>query len=619
METRRNGREDAGSTRLFLSENEAPALRRKLKHPDCRLAWGRLLAACEELLKPDPAPLYPRHIRASHLAFAYRLTGRREFADKAREMVLARARDAEWEAGGRHRMEWRAGLATGGALCELALTYDWLRDQWSRAERAEVRRAVLEKGLEPACDDIRKGARCAEWYTCNGMCVVNGPALMAAILFEDEMDTSEAFERSLLQVRRAIAAHCPDGGYPEGLGYWNYGIRHLLLGVEALRRLKGIDLYEEPFLRNTGDYALHFILPWPAECTNTADSRGLTRLWPPVAALAARHRRPEWQWLARRLLTRDWGMDGEALEYSLFYLIYYDPEVPSHPPAPSQTACLFSGLQQLSLRSDWTDDAIHVVWLNGPSNCHHNHLHLNHVSVNAYGERLLIDMGQYDYAKDWEYRKQTAGHNSLLVDGEGQIITTDEAIFCRRIRAGEWGTVFGEFRCLREEAGATIATGSVVNAYAGRLRRFDRTLAFVERRFLFLHDSIELEKEPPADLEWHFHAGGALRLARDRVVFAAGRARLAMRLLCAQPVERSEAVAPPELDRPDKPVPRLDLKAVCRARTFDLFALLVPFRQGTEPRAALRFKGDGVQFEMGARRWTYNPASRGLARRERAS
>lgn len=598
--------------RLFFAAADLEELRAKLDHPDCRAAWGRLLAACEEMLGPDPAPLYPRHIRPSHLAFAYLMTGREEFARQAMTMALAIAAQPSFLSE-RETAQQRcaAGLSSGGAVREVVLAYDWLYDLWAAEQRAQLRQAIADKGFAPFLEDLSYPRPYTEWYTCNGINVVTAPQVMAAILFEEEMDCSEVFEAGLRQLRRAIAAHCPDGGYPEGLLYWNYCVRHMLMAVEPLRRLKGLDLYHEPFLHTTCDYPLHNILPGLTECTNTADATRFTHLWPPIAALAAQHRRPEWQWLAQRLLQHDWQLDGESLEYSLFFLLYYDPTVPAAPPSEEQRTHLFSGLQQLSMRSDWTDRAVHALWLNGPTNCHHNHLHLNSVTISAFGRRLLVEMGKYDYVNEQDYRKQTAGHNSLLVDGQGQIITTDTSIFCRRLRAGHWGTVFGEFRCLRREAGALIATGATVNAYHGRLRTYDRTLAFVGDRFFFLHDHVELEQAPPVELRWHFHSGGEIVLEDNAALITNGPARLLIAPLCELQLDRTVASDHYERDG-DHAFPYLVLRADCTGRTADLFALLLPFEEGDRPEFSLEADALGVTFACAGGRWRYHPASRKL-------
>ena len=608
--------DDTGYPRLFFSAADLPALRAKLAHEDCAATWGRLLAGCEQMLRPDPPPLYPRHLSAAHLAFAALITGRADFAAKAQELALATARAPSFlMAGERNRPRGgRTGLGTGGALVRVACPYDWLYDQFTAAERAELRTAMQEQAFAPFLHDIHTRHFHTECYTSNGVGVVAGPMLMAALLLADELDTREVAALAERQLRRLLDAHCPDGGYTEGPLYWNYCLRHLLMGAEALRRRRGVDLYYEPFLHQTGDYALHYILPWLTQCAAPADALSSTHLWPPLAALAAYHRRPEWQWLARRLLRHDWGDDGEGLEYSLFYLIFYDPAVPAAPPTPTQTTRLFSGLQNLALRSDWSDDAIHLLWLNGPNNCHHNHRHLNSFTLSAYGERLLMELGKYNYTDERDYRKLTDGHNSLMVDGAGQLITTDESISCLRVRAGQWGTVYGEFQCLREEAGATIATGHTVNAYAGRLRTFDRTLAFVQRRFIFLHDAVELAQAPPVALEWRFHAGGEVAVTADGALFSTGAARLALRLLDPADYTLATHLGPEELPPPGRPVPCFDVRRTATTATHDLCALLVPYRAAVDvPPCSLARDGAAIVIRFGPAAWRYDPARRKLA------
>ncbi|OGV61940.1 MAG: hypothetical protein A2498_09540 [Lentisphaerae bacterium RIFOXYC12_FULL_60_16] len=617
--------------RLFFTRSDLPAIREKLAHPDCRGTWERLLAACEQRLKPDAPPVYPRHIRSEHLAFAWLITGREEFAVRARELALAYLDHASWDPKNNHGC---ASLATGGATRTLGMTYDWLYDFLSPQDRAQIRNRIQEWGLQVVLHDFQTKHPATQWYTCNGINVINGPTLMASILFEEAMDTRAVFDACLHQTRQAIDSHCPDGGYPEGLLYWNYGTRHMLCGVEPLRRLKGIDLYHEPFLHNTAHYALHNILPWLTNCNNTADSSHLTHLWPPVAFLAAYHKQPEFQWIARRLITHDWGMDGESLEYSLYYLIAYDPSVPSAPPPDSQRNRFFSGLQMLSLRSDWSDDAVQATWLNGPANCHHNHLHLNSFTLSAFGERLLVECGQYDYSNGKDYRLDTIAHNSLLVNGQGQVITTDTSIFCRRLRAGQWATVYGVFENLREEADATIATGRVVNAYPGRLRTFDRTLAFVNREFIFIHDQIERAGDSPVDLSWIFHSGGGIETRDGSALFTAGHVRLQIIPLSRMALTQRIASDHSTRADPSTPITYLKLEASCPDNTGDFYALLIPYREenppvatltnsmvrnviaeyetgyGIKPAREIESQSPGVIFSVNGRSWSYNPVSR---------
>jgi hypothetical protein len=601
---------------LFFTLADLPALRAKLAHPDCAATWQRLLAACEQMLLPTPPPLYPRHIRAEHLAFASLITGRDDFAEGALVMARTTARNPQW--GGSkfaNKVGARTCLATGACTANLTLVRDWLAPRLGTEDRALFAGAVKEQAFDAMLHDLRTGVKSTSWYVCNGMAVTNAPILMAALRFADELDTREIEAGVLTQVRRNIGAFCPDGGYTEGLLYWNYFFRHLLLGIVPLARLRGIDLTTEPFVRGTGDYPLHFIHPWLTDCTNTADSTSLTHLWAGMAFCAAHYRRPDWQWLARRMVRHDWGLDGESLEYSLFFLLYYDPELPATPPLPEQRYWLFGGLQQLSWRSDWTPDARHLVWLNGPANVHHNHLHLNSFTLAAYGRRLLVELGQHDYSNHDDGRFSTTGHNTLRVNGEDQAITTDTDQWCRRVRPGQWGPTYGLFEGWREEAGAMLATGVVHGAYPGRLSEFARTLVWLGDQAILLHDQLAITATPPVALQWRFHAGGDWHLTPEGGEITYDHARLALRWLAAADYTWQVIQEPPERCHPERPVPCLLIECQVSTPTHDAFALLLPWHAGTPPPAAtLARQPDGLIAVAlaGIGAWHYDPSRRKL-------
>lgn len=632
-----------GHPRLFFDSADLPALRAKLDHPDCRPTWNRLLDACEALTRGTPRPVHTRHIRPAHLAFAYQITGRPEFAAAARALTLKIIEQSDWLMASERNpaRKIRAGLAVGGTLREMALVYDWAHDAFTPDERARIESACFEKGIDPALADIREGVYPhlsadereslkngelwtglrsslldlpddvpnASRYTTNGMGVLNGPLALAALAFEDRRDTREVLAAAVLQCRRTLASFCPEGGYPESPLYWNYYLRHILIGLVPLKRLKGVDALQTPFIVATGDYIQFAILPGFRECANTSDGYAQTRLWPAIPFLAAYCQRTDWQWLARSLLNVEWGEEGENLEYSLFYLLFYDPQLPAVAPSPNDTVGLFSGVQHLALRSDWGPEAVHALWLNGPANTHHNHQHLNSFTIAAFGRRLLVELGKYDYGNGGDARRKAVCHNTVLAGGDEQAITSRVSEWCRRLRAGQWATVYGLFERLRREAGAVIATGRVFRAYPGVIRNFDRTLAFVDQRFFFLHDQIELESQPPCALRWHFHSGGTLELNPDGAIFGNGPARLNLKALAGFPLETATEMGPAEL--PDgPPVPRLVIRGEARDRTVDLFMILEPYRDGTRPVADLAFDGGVVRVRDRVRQWRYDPAAR---------
>jgi hypothetical protein len=597
--------------RLFFTRSDIPALRARLEHPDCRALWNTLLAAMEERVRPDCRPVVARHIRDWHLAFGWLITGRRQFAEKAIELLIPiLSGEAPIEETANRAFRPRLGLGSAGKITSLALCYDWLYDNLVPKLRAKIRNR-LEEGGRLYLDDFRDDLPTFNRFTSNGTCVVAGPLAMAALLLDPDPQAARVLEGAIRHLATSIDVQCHDGGYSEGPAYANYSFRHFLLGAEPLRRLKGRDLMLEPHARNIGDYFLNVIHPYLTECFNVADCDKDTRLWPPVAAAATRTRKPELQDLARKLLLHDWQGNGEALEYSLFYLLFYDPSIPAAPPAPEKRWQLFSGIQQLHLRSGWDPEAIHMAWQNGPANCHHNHLHLQHLTLAAFGERLLTDLGYHDPALHFQcYRLQTAGHNTLLADGEGQPITTDTAVWCKRMRAGEWGTVYGLFDSVREEPDALTTTGRTVNAYPGRLSAFERTLAFYDKRCFLLHDWVKREAPQPVSLEWHFHTPGRIFIAGGRARMEGRRARLLVVPLCREPLQLGSCTGLAQYQHPEENVSRLDVKASCVNGHFEWFAALVPYQGDREPVVDLAYDGSGVRLTVDGLSWFYDPAQR---------
>jgi len=90
------------------------------------------------------------------------------------------------------------------------------------------------------------------------------------------------------------------------------------------------------------------------------------------------------------------------------------------PPAHTSVAFPYSG--HYIMRSGWDPDARFLHLDAGPYGAAHQHEDKLHFIVYAFGRQLLLDAGSYMYdASRWRrYVLSTRGHNTVLVDGEGQ-------------------------------------------------------------------------------------------------------------------------------------------------------------------------------------------------------
>lgn len=192
-------------------------------------------------------------------------------------------------------------------------------------------------------------------------------------------------------------------------------------------------------------------------------------------------------------------------------LIWYDPAVPAAAPSGLPTLHHFEDMGIVSARTGWEGRENLVVFKCGPFIGHqalgefsydpgggHVHPDAGHFVVFANGQWLVRDDGYQD--------KWTDQHNTLLIDGAGQL--------------GEGHTWFDGGPCLAAKARPRIIqassseamdhmAGDVTQAYPKRvgLQRFVRHLLFVKPDVLIVIDDIAVDRV--ANLELRLHTESA--------------------------------------------------------------------------------------------------------------
>lgn len=214
-------------------------------------------------------------------------------------------------------------------------------------------------------------------------------------------------------------------------------------------------------------------------------------------------RDPQAQWLAQAADAANVTSSGA----SWLNLVWYDPAVPATPPGKLPTLHHFDDMDIVSARSDWSGEESLVVFKCGPFIGHkairefaydpgggHVHPDANHFVLFGAGEWLLRDHG---YRAKW-----TGQHNTLLVDGRGQLG-----------EGHQWFQGTGPLaaksrpRILKAASTATLdhIIGDATEAYPADLgiECFHRHLLFLKPDVLIVADDIRLKQ--PKKLELRFH------------------------------------------------------------------------------------------------------------------
>jgi hypothetical protein len=464
-----------------------------------------------------------------YLAMAYLMTGDKSYLEASKQWALASCGYPTWGSGQLDGMD----LAAGHQLFGLAIVYDWCYHDLDEASRGLIRKTLIKR----ASAMFEAAATGKIWwqraYLQNHLWVnVCGLAAAGFALFDEAEQAPLWIGLAHDKFRRTMDALGPDGASHEGVGYWEYGAEYMLKFMYLADELLNNNLYDNPWWRNTALYCQYLSLPrdaWThgnyivdiADCPRT-HWYGPDHI---LRDLARQYRDGHAQWLAEQI--DEANVDAPSARW--LNLIWYDPTVPAVPAATLPTFHHFEDMGIVSARTGWDGRENLIVFKCGPFIGHkaiddfsydpgggHVHPDAGHFIVFADGQWLIRDDGYQD--------KWTDQHNTLLINGAGQI--------------GEGHTWFDGTECLLQKAKPRIVhvssdaeldhiAGDVTAAYpkTAGLKRFVRHLFFVKPDVLIVLDDISLDKSADLELRLHTESSNCKQQNGDYVVTGVGAVR----------------------------------------------------------------------------------------------
>jgi hypothetical protein len=233
--------------RLLADAKRFAELRQQTRtNPQLNEWYGKVHSSAERILKQKPSeyviPDGLRLLATSRrvldriltLGMAYRLSGDKRFVERAWAELAAATEFKDWNP--------RHFLDTAEMTVAFGIGYDWFFDAWTKNQRAQIRLAIVEKGLAPGL----KVYRAKEWWsTCNHNWnqVCNGGLGIGALAIGDEEPAaaSEILHSGLNSLPLAMRQYGPDGAWAEGPGYWGYATKYNVLILAAMQTALGTD------------------------------------------------------------------------------------------------------------------------------------------------------------------------------------------------------------------------------------------------------------------------------------------------------------------------------------------------------------------------------------------
>jgi hypothetical protein len=600
--------------RIYLNATRITELRAAINGSHAEL-WKQVRQQADQAVRRGP-PAYREQGDASGdeqlwqrevgnampvLAMAYVLSGDRQYLASARQWALASCEYKTWGLGRIDGMD----LAAGHQLFGLAIIYDWCYRDLDEEARSAIRKTLARR----AGAMFEAAATGKVWwqrsYLQNHLWVnITGMAAAGLALFDEVDEGAYWIGLPLEKYRRTMAALGPDGASHEGVGYWEYGVEYMLKFMDPARTLLDVDLYDHPWWRNTAAYALYLSLPrnaWrPGNClVDLADCPRGHWYGPEylLAGLARQYRDGHAQWLAEQV--RRSGVTAPSASW--LNLVWHDETLPAMPPATLPTLRHFDDMGIVSARSDWSGDESLVVFKCGPFIGHKGVAEFSydpgggHVHPDA--NHFVLFGGQWLIRDDGYFPKWTRQHNTLLVNGRGQL--------------GEGAQWFRGEEALQRKANPRVlvatstprfdhVAGDAAAAYPVErgLKRFVRHLIFLKPDVLIVADDIETEKD--ADLELRFHTEEPL--IRDGAALVARGKQATLRIVPLSPdgtridLERTELAG--DHGRKDASLPgvRLSLRGA-RWRN----AVAFSWATGQSPPPTATWRADGQRWSFSAR------------------
>jgi len=448
------------------------------------------------------------------LAGAYKLTGDEKYLNCALEW-------AETVSNLPYYGNASSDLAAGHILWGMGCFYDWCYDDIPEETRVKMRSSMLTQG-ERLYNAGHHGITWAVQYAQNHNHIAICGLLTAAMAIYDEPDAKVRhwIDYALDTTAISLALFGPEGMICEGVGYWAYGLHYLLETCSIMSDFFRIDVWSNSeWLKNTTYFRLQSSHPkavwesdWRYNSLFFGDAWGYDFVSPPAVMypLANRYGLETAQYFGNLYI--DSGPEARLGEF-MTTALWYDPTVGETPIDSLPETEYFEDAGLVVSRSGWSDDASMVAFKCGhfagrtaaerkmsilekeqDIGAGHTHPDQNHFYLIANGSILIRD----DLYSD----KVTGAHNTLLVDGKGQLGVDYE---------GEtWFSETGEL----EDASLNIHSfeendifnywvGDATQAYSSGLGlgKFERhMLHFKEKNALVVIDNISINNSKPLEL-----------------------------------------------------------------------------------------------------------------------
>ncbi|WP_184467497.1 heparinase II/III family protein [Pedobacter sp. AK013] len=457
----------------------------------------RLLDVSREALK-----------RIYYLSYAFRLSHNKKYAARAEKELLAVSGFKDWNPS--HFLD------VGEMTMALSIGYDWLYQDLPQSTRNIVALAILEKGIQPSTDN-----KYNNWLniTNNWNQVCNAGISFGAIATFEEHPALSAklINRAIKSVILPMKQYAPDGAYPEGYGYWEYGTTFNVMFISALEGVfhQDFDLSTQPGFLKTADYLDNMMAP-SGRPFNYSDSGPNAEFNPALFWFASKLNDPGILWITQKQLDEQMPLKNRLLPSAMIW----GAKLSLNNIRPKNTKFwIGNGPNPVALmRSSWTDPlATFVGFKAGSPSVSHGHMDVGSFIMESQGIRWAMDFGMQNYesleskginlwdskqnAQRWKiFRYNNFAHNTLSIDSTLQNVRGDAA-----------------FISYSDNNQFMNAVADLSALYADKLKKSIRGVALIDKKTVLIRDEITVGNTD-VTLRWSMVTPATVQIINEHTI-----------------------------------------------------------------------------------------------------
>jgi hypothetical protein len=413
-----------------------------------------------------------------------------------------------------------------------------------------------------------------------------------AVAEEDRTDDDWLLAKTLEEIRLAVEWLPADGSCHESPTYAVFGNTHLVLAVDAAQRCFGEPFLDHPFFRQAPLYKLQTMQPDLKGVFGYGDSgSGTGGYHNYLHRLCAYHGLADLQAGLEEAERRN----PSFFEFAWFSIVWWRPlaggtldSLPRH--------AFFSDLGLAVWRTGWGPTDVGAMFKCGPFGGYElnrfrqrhgmRYVNVAHDDPDANSFQLFADGAMLAETDRYSNRKRSANHNTILVNGAGQVAAG-------RPEGAGWSQPGGDMAQMAVvtayacSSSAVAIEGEAAGSYLAdprdgpkrpALDRFRRTFVWIEGRYILVLDDIRAPE--PVDIAWLLQGPElkAVDATARRYALAKGSASCPVQVAATEALA-AEIAASPADDR-GKPLGWQQLQLKAKTAALRLASVYDPWHRG---------------------------------------